>query len=77
VVVSTYQSVSGLGLPAMSELTVQTQQILAGETPRANIFPHEIGFNVLPQVDVFLDNGYTKEEWQLLEETRIFAKVRP
>jgi aspartate-semialdehyde dehydrogenase len=54
----------------MNELTVQTQQILAGETTRAVVFPHQIGFNVLPQVDVFLDNGYTKEEWQLLEETR-------
>jgi len=70
VILSTYQSASGLGQPAMSELVFQTQQILAGESPRPNLFPHEIGFNVLPQVDVFLDNGYTKEEWQLLEETR-------
>jgi aspartate-semialdehyde dehydrogenase len=70
VVVSTYQSVSGLGQTAMDELTSQTQQILAGETPRPLNFPHEIGFNILPQVDVFLDNGYTKEEWQMLDETR-------
>jgi aspartate-semialdehyde dehydrogenase len=70
VVVSTYQSTSGLGVAAMNELSIQSQQILAGETPRPNVFPHEIAFNVLPQVDVFLDNGYTKEEWQLLEETR-------
>jgi aspartate-semialdehyde dehydrogenase len=70
VVVSTYQSVSGLGLPGMSELTQQTQQILAGENPRPVLFPHEIGFNILPQVDVFMDSGYTREEWQLLEETR-------
>ena len=70
VVLSTYQSVSGLGLPAMTELTVQTQKMLAGSRSRPNIFPHEIGFNVLPQVDVFMDNGYTKEEWQLLAETR-------
>jgi aspartate-semialdehyde dehydrogenase len=70
IVVSTYQSVSGLGLAAMSELTLQTQQILAGESPKPQLFPHEIGFNVLPQVDVFLDNGYTKEEWQMLDETR-------
>ena len=70
VVVSTYQSTSGLGQPAMDELTLQTRQMLAGEMPRPNIFPHEIGFNVLPQVDVFLDNGYTREEWQMLEETR-------
>ncbi len=70
VIVSTYQSTSGMGAPAMNELTVQTQQVLAGETPKAVVFPHEIGFNILPQVDVFLDNGYTKEEWQLLEETR-------
>jgi aspartate-semialdehyde dehydrogenase len=70
VVVSSYQSTSGMGQAAMDELTLQTQQIMAGESPRPIIFPHEIGFNVLPQVDVFLDNGYTKEEWQLLEETR-------
>ncbi len=70
VVVSTYQSTSGLGQPAMDELTVQTRQMMAGEAVRPNVFPHEIGFNVLPQVDVFLDNGYTREEWQMLEETR-------
>jgi len=70
VVISTYQSASGLGQAGVDELTLQTQQILAGESPRPVIFPHEIGFNVLPQVDVFLDNGYTKEEWQLFEETR-------
>jgi aspartate-semialdehyde dehydrogenase len=70
VVVATYQSTSGLGQPAMDELTFQAQRMLAGETSRPNIFPHEIGFNILPQVDVFLDNGYTREEWQMLEETR-------
>ena len=70
VIVSTYQSISGAGLPAMNELTQQTQKILAGEIPRPAVFPHEIAFNVLPQVDVFLDNGYTKEEWQLMDETR-------
>jgi aspartate-semialdehyde dehydrogenase len=43
---------------------------MAGETPKPNIFPHEIAFNVLPQEDVFPGNGYTKGEWQLLEETR-------
>jgi aspartate-semialdehyde dehydrogenase len=74
IVVSTYQSVSGLGLQGMSELTQQTQQILAGENPRPVLFPHEIGFNILPQVDVFLDSGYTKEEWHLLEETRKIFK---
>jgi aspartate-semialdehyde dehydrogenase len=69
-VISTYQSVSGLGLAAMSELTLQSQQVLAGDIPRPQFFPHEIGFNILPQVDVFLDNGYTREEWHLLDETR-------
>ncbi len=69
-IVSTYQSASGMGLLAMDELTNQTRQIMAGEIPKPNVFPHEIGFNVLPQVDVFLDNGYSREEWQLLEETR-------
>jgi aspartate-semialdehyde dehydrogenase len=70
VIISTYQSVSGMGSQAMNELTIQTGQILAGEIPKPNLFPHEIGFNVLPQIDVFLDNGYTREEWQILEETR-------
>jgi aspartate-semialdehyde dehydrogenase len=70
VIVATYQSVSGAGIRAMSELTEQTQRMMAGGTSRPLVFPHQIGFNVLPQVDVFLDNGYTKEEWQLLDETR-------
>jgi aspartate-semialdehyde dehydrogenase len=70
VVVSTYQSTSGMGQAAMDELAQQTGQMLAGGNSRPNVFPHEIAFNVLPQVDVFLDNGYTREEWQLLEETR-------
>ena len=69
-IISTYQSVSGMGLAAMSELTLQSQQVLAGDIPRPQFFPHEIGFNILPQVDVFLDNGYTREEWHLLDETR-------
>jgi len=69
-IVSTYQSTSGVGSAAMIELTLQTEQMLKGESPHPEMFPHEIGFNILPQVDVFLDNGYTKEEFQLLVETR-------
>ncbi|MCR4393900.1 MAG: aspartate-semialdehyde dehydrogenase [Dehalococcoidales bacterium] len=70
VVVSTYQSASGLGSMAMNELTLQTQQFLAGESPRPRLFPHSLAFNVLPHMGVFLDSGYTRGEWQLLEETR-------
>ncbi|MDD5083057.1 MAG: aspartate-semialdehyde dehydrogenase, partial [Dehalococcoidales bacterium] len=70
IVVDTYQSVSGSGSAAMEELTVQSKQILAGQTTTAHVYPHQIAFNILPEIDVFLDNGYTKEEWKMVEETR-------
>jgi aspartate-semialdehyde dehydrogenase len=69
-VISTYQSVSGTGAAAMEELTVQTKEVLDGKAPVPHVYPHQIAFNVLPEIDVFLDNGYTKEEWKMVEETR-------
>jgi aspartate-semialdehyde dehydrogenase len=70
IVVSTYQSVSGTGSAAMEELTVQSKQVLEGQTTLPHVYPHQIAFNVLPEIDVFLDDGYTKEEWKMEQETR-------
>lgn len=70
IVVDTYQSVSGIGSNAIEELTVQARQVLDGQTTNPHVLPHQIAFNTLPEIDVFLDNGYTKEEWKMVEETR-------
>src|SRR4030043_63546 len=70
IVVSTYQSVSGTGLAAMEELTTQAKLILEGQDVVSHVYPHQIAFNLLPEIDVFLDNGYTKEEWKMIDETR-------
>lgn len=70
VVVSTYQSTSGAGKDAMDELLKQTKAILNHEEPENNVFPHRIAFNCLPQIDVFLDNRYTKEEMKMIKETQ-------
>jgi len=70
IIVDTYQAVSGTGSPAVDELTTQTKQVLEGQTAIPHVYPHQIAFNVLPEIDVFLDNDYTKEEWKLVEETR-------
>ena len=69
-IVATYQAVSGTGSAAVEELTAQTQHILEGQATTPHVYPHQIAFNVLPEIDVFLDNGYTKEEWKMVEETR-------
>jgi len=68
--VSTYQSVSGAGSAAAHELTQETKLILEGRSVCPHVFAHQIAFNVLPEIDVFLNNGYTKEEWKMNEETR-------
>ena len=69
VVVSTYQATSGAGRRAMKELADQTMGVFnQKEVPNA-IFPHRIAFNCLPQIDKFLDNGYTKEEMKMIQET--------
>jgi aspartate-semialdehyde dehydrogenase len=70
IVVSTYQSVSGTGWSAMEELTLQTKQVLEGQTTIPHVYPHQIAFNLLPEIDVFLDDGYTREEWKMEHETR-------
>lgn len=70
VVVSTYQSVSGSGQKAIDELEGQTKNLLNGETVKPNVYPHQIAFNCLPHIDIFLDNGYTKEEMKMVDETR-------
>ena len=66
----TYQGVSGTGSAAVEELTMQAKQVLEGQTAIPHVYPHQIAFNILPEIDVFLDNGYTKEEWKVVEETR-------
>jgi aspartate-semialdehyde dehydrogenase len=70
IIVDTYQAVSGTGLAAVEELSAQAKQVLDGQATAPHVYPHQIAFNVLPEIDVFLDNGYTKEEWKLVEETR-------
>jgi len=70
IIVTTFQSVSGTGSAAVEELTTQTKQILDGKATVPHVYPHQIAFNVLPEIDVFLDNAYTKEEWKMVEETR-------
>ena len=69
-VISTYQSVSGTGKEAIDELEQQTADILAGKQPKAKVYPHQIAFNVLPHIDQFTDNGYTKEELKMVNETK-------
>jgi aspartate-semialdehyde dehydrogenase len=70
VVVDTYQSVSGTGAEAIAELDGQIRAHAAGEPKIAAVYPHPIAFNALPEIDVFLENGYTKEEWKVVTESR-------
>jgi aspartate-semialdehyde dehydrogenase len=70
VVVDTYQSVSGTGAEAIAELEGQIRAHAAGEPKTHTVYPHEIAFNALPEIDTFLDNGYTKEEWKVVTESR-------
>jgi len=70
IIVDTYQSVSGTGSAALDELSVQAKQVLNGQNTIPHVYPHQIAFNVLPEIDVFWDNGYTREEWKMVEETR-------
>ncbi len=70
VVVSTYQSVSGAGKEAMDELFSQTRSIFMNGTPTPQIFKKQISFNVIPQIDKFMDDRMTKEEWKMVVETK-------
>ncbi len=69
-VVSTYQSVSGAGRKAMEELSQQVSALFNGKEIEKDKFPHQIAFNCIPQIDAFLENGYTKEEVKMINETR-------
>ena len=68
--VSSYQAASGAGAAAMAELYEQYRQVLAGEEPTVEKFAYQLAFNVIPQIDVFTDNGYTKEEMKMYLETK-------
>jgi len=68
--VSTYQASSGAGATAMAELQKQFEQIIKGEAPTVEKFYYQLAYNLIPQVDVFTDNGYTKEEMKMYNETR-------
>jgi len=70
VVVSTYQSVSGAGKDAMDELFSQTRAIFVNDAVEPKKFPKRIAFNLIPQIDVFMDDGSTKEEWKMVAETK-------
>ena len=70
VVVSTYQSVSGAGKEGMDELFEQSRNIFVGDSAEAKKFTKQIAFNVIPHIDVFLDDGSTKEEWKMVVETK-------
>ncbi len=70
IVVSTYQAVSGTGQKAIVELESQIAKLMNGKEAECKVYPYQIAFNCLPQIDVFLDNGYTKEEMKMVNETK-------
>ncbi len=70
VVVATYQSASGAGREAMDELFIQTKGIYVNDQPSPRAFPKQIAFNVIPEIDVFMEDGETKEEWKMTAETK-------
>jgi len=70
IVVATYQAVSGAGRSAVEELSNQVRSLLSFQSMETKIFPHQIAFNCLPHIDVFLEDGYTKEEVKMVNETR-------
>lgn len=70
IIVSTYQAVSGTGQGAIDELLQQSGRVLSGGQPNPEVYPHQIAFNVIPQIDTFLENGFTKEEIKMVNETK-------
>ena len=70
VIVDTYQAVSGTGADAIEEFQAQIEAHVAGTDSQPHVYPHRIAFNALPEIDVFLDDGYTKEEWKVVAESR-------
>lgn len=69
-IVDSYQAVSGTGAAALEELSEQARAVLEGRSVVPHVYPHQIAFNILPEIDLFLDNGYSKEEWKVIEESR-------
>ncbi len=69
-VISTYQAVSGTGAKAIEELDQQIKAYVSAKEMKASVYPHQIAFNCLPHIDSFLENGYTKEEMKMVNETR-------
>lgn len=83
VIVSTYQAVSGAGLDALKEMEIQTQAVLNGKKPQAHILPsssdkkhYPIAFNAIPQIDLFSEDGYTLEEWKMINKTKKIMKIK-
>jgi len=76
IIINTYQAVSDSGANALKELTSQTRQVLEGRRVCPHIYSHQIAFNILPEIDVFLDNGYTKEEQEIAEEIRRILRAK-
>jgi aspartate-semialdehyde dehydrogenase len=74
VVVSTYQAVSGTGSEAISELIRQSDEVLEGLEPQIDVYPYQIAFNCLPHIDLFLEDGSTKEEQKMVDETKKILK---
>jgi aspartate-semialdehyde dehydrogenase len=70
IVVTTFQSVSGTGKNAIEELMNQTKELMSFQNITPSVYPHQIAFNCLPHIDVFMDNGYTKEEIKMVNETQ-------
>ncbi|MCP4177001.1 MAG: aspartate-semialdehyde dehydrogenase [bacterium] len=70
VIASTYQASSGAGAQAMAEMEEQSRSILKGDKPKIELFPHQIAFNLLPHIDAFVENDYTKEEMKMVYESR-------
>ncbi|MHB8458445.1 MAG: aspartate-semialdehyde dehydrogenase [Candidatus Limnocylindrales bacterium] len=70
VIVDTYQSVSGTGAEAIAELEGQVRAHVSGDVATPTVYPHRIAFNAVPEIDVFLPNGYSREEWKLVAESR-------
>jgi len=70
IVVSTYQAVSATGQPAIHELSEQVKDLFNFHEPQARVYPHQIAFNCIPQIDAFLENGYSREEMQIGQETK-------
>jgi aspartate-semialdehyde dehydrogenase len=70
IIVSTYQAVSGAGQEAIDELLLQTKQVLNSEDVTPDIFQYQIAYNLIPHIDVFMDNAYTREEMKMVDETR-------